>query len=63
MPTRFRSRWKHAAFCHKATVIPGERDIFVEDDIYERVQEFLKGNKSAFGPSDAEPTLMDIDDK
>jgi hypothetical protein len=56
-------RWKHAAFCHKATIIPGERDAFIEDDIYKRVQEFLRGDQTAFGPSDAEPSLIDIDDK
>ncbi|KAF8328834.1 uncharacterized protein EI90DRAFT_3290368 [Cantharellus anzutake] len=54
--------WKHAAFCHKATIIPGERDAFIEDDIYKRVQEFLRGDQTAFGPADAEPSLIDIDD-
>lgn len=28
-------RWKHAASCHQGSNIPGERDFFFEDEVYQ----------------------------
>jgi len=30
-------RWKHAATCHQGSTINGERDIYTEDDVYNRL--------------------------
>jgi hypothetical protein len=41
------SRWKHAASCHKANTLEGEADIYIEDDIFHRVQEFYRQPESS----------------
>lgn len=34
--------WKHAASCHKSTTIPGETDIYIQDNVYDKLMEYEK---------------------
>lgn len=31
-------RWKHAATCHRESRLEGERDIFLEDDVWKKLR-------------------------
>lgn len=38
-------RWKHAASCHRSSIIPGEGNVYFHDSVYHRLQQYERKTK------------------